>query len=242
MIGQTARMPDVPERPASDPGTPLHDAVLTDRLEAAARSVAVAMQDATAFRQALDAGQRAALAQQAEQQARTLTAVATATLTARLDALERQVRWSGDRLAVLAAWHTGDTRCQVCGEVVPCTTARVLVGDPAPVRRLAVVPTPAAAASTPTLQEQAVAFEAAARPLPVEAAPEPVDAACAEPCPDAVPVRPAPVEAVRDAPSRSVARDGGPAAAEVPSVPSMKDLFAGTRAAGWLDSLLGAKR
>jgi len=39
-----------------------------------------------------------------------------------------------------------------------------------------------------------------------------------------------------------LAADAGPTGDDVPSVPSMKDLFASTRAAGWLDQLLGAKR
>jgi hypothetical protein len=39
-----------------------------------------------------------------------------------------------------------------------------------------------------------------------------------------------------------LAADAGPTGDDVPSVPSMKDLFASTRAAGWLDQLMGAKR
>lgn len=71
------------------------------------------------------------------------------------------------------------------------------------------------------------------------------------------PVAPAPVAAVPATPTTTtpapapgrvtVARqarrgDDGPAAADVPSVPSMKDIFASTRAAGWLSDLRASKR
>jgi len=243
-----------------DPGTPLYDAVLSDRLQAAALSVAQAEQDADAFLAALDRSQTDALEQLAQHRARELVVAQTLTVTTQRDLLERQARVAGDRLAGLAAWHAGDPACRACGEVMPCTTTQVLAGAAAPAIATPASSTPAlsthpiavrgAAATTPetepvgaeqgpavavapiTLEAQAVASEAvhhgAASEVHHEPPAEPVE-------PTKAPVGPAERPAV-------MARDGGPSAADVPSVPSMKHLFSSTRAASWLDNLLGAKR
>jgi len=69
-------------------------------------------------------------------------------------------------------------------------------------------------------------------PVVVAEAPEVVEPpAASEPAPGRVTV------------ARQARRgDDGPAAADVPSVPSMKDIFASTRAAGWLSDLRASKR
>lgn len=230
-------MPDTSHETSGDAGTPIYDAVLADRLQAAARSVAQAEQDAATFRAALDGGQTQAIEQLAERRARELLDAQTLTVTTQRDLLERQARVVGDRLAGLAAWHTGDATCRACGEAMPCTTTQVLAGaaapappEPAPEEPEPEPAEPQHAVDVVTLEAQAVAAEAAHA---VESHHEPVD----EPVDEPVEPTERPAE-----PPAAAARDGGPAAREVPSVPSMKDLFSSTRAASWLDNLLGAKR
>jgi len=84
----------------------------------------------------------------------------------------------------------------------------------------------------------------------LRSAPEVAAEAAAVPEPEVVqaPVPAAPAVPPAPAPGRvTVARqarrgDDGPAPADVPSVPSMKDIFASTRAAGWLSDLRASKR
>lgn len=88
----------------------------------------------------------------------------------------------------------------------------------------------ASAAVAAAQAEQKAAAEEPVAPSPV-AAPTPVTTPAPVPAPGRVTV------------ARQARRgDDGPAAADVPSVPSMKDIFASTRAAGWLSDLRASKR
>ena len=81
-----------------------------------------------------------------------------------------------------------------------------------------------------------------ARPVPAAEPAEP--APLPAPAPAVPPSQPAAAPPGRPAaaPKGRLAADAGPTGQDVPSVPSMKDIFAGSRAAGWLDNLLGARR
>ena len=87
---------------------------------------------------------------------------------------------------------------------------------------------------------------APATPPAAAPAPAPVPAVAPAPTtqPAVPPVRPPKSTPGRPAAARTgrLAADAGPTGEDVPSVPSMKDIFASSRAAGWLDNLLGARR
>ena len=203
-LGHTDRMDVAPS--ATD--TSLYDVVLADHLAAARGAVLVAETAAKEFRTALAVGAAQALEQQAERRAQQLVAERTATLTARVQALERLLRHHAD---TLASSPVPEVPVEV--PVPPPTDAPVLVkavGPKAPAK-----PAQPAVPKLPAVPE-------------LSAVPEPRTT----PNTSSWPARPA----------AGRARDSGPAAAEVPSVPSMKDIFAGTRAASWLDGLLGTKR
>lgn len=135
------------------------------------------------------------------------------------DALEQQAE---QRARVLVAERTADQAAYLAGlerrlRVTEQALARAddqlaeLRGQPAPVVPAMVVPV--------------VVVPVVVAPVVVAPTPEVVSA------PDHV--MPGRVTVLR----RTSSHDDGPAAADVPAVPSMKDIFATTRAAGWLDNL-----
>ena len=202
--------------------TPIFDGVLGDRLAQAREAVQLAEHDSRAFTAALARGQAQALEQLAQARAEALARERTAALTAQVAVLQSEL----ERLR-------GDTQTRT--EVVrpPAPPAGTAAGQAAH----APAPDPAAPA-TP-----AAPPARAAQPARVVVAP----AAAAV---TVTAVRPAAargdgtVRAGRPTTVRTgrLAADAGPTGDDVPSVPSMKDLFASTRAAGWLDQLMGAKR
>lgn len=198
--------------------TPIFDGVLGDRLAAARESVERAERDAQRFRSALDAGREQALEQLAQSRAEALTAERTAELAARVESLERLLsRATAERDRALAAL------------------------DPVETSPAASPPPADTDASTRPADEPAEPAVDSELPVdePVEpVTPTPVDVPAARPAPAPAPT---PVPVATRPPARKAA-DQGPTGADVPAVPSMKDIFAGTRAAGWLDSLLGSKR
>ncbi len=211
--------------------TPIFDGVLGDRLVAARQEVEQAGRDAQAFATALDAGQTQALGQLVELKARALVAERTSALTTRVTLLERELRAAHDRLAVRPTPV----------EEPPATPA----ADPVPTPRTApVVQVPGQPVADPAVRRTA----RTAPPVPTPAGTLTPRPAVAVPRPAAVPARgaaAAPDPAVRPASQARTGRkaaDEGPTGEDVPTVPSMRDLFAGSRAASWLDGLLGAKR
>lgn len=221
--------------------TPIFDGVLGDRLATARQAVEQAGRDADAFAAALDAGQTQALGQLVELRARALVAERTSKLTDRVSLLERELQAAQDRLAVRPA---------------PVRLAAGAGGaDPASTPRSApVVQVPGQPASDPAVRRTARTAPAVPTPAP---APAPTHArpAARESRPTAAPSRPTgvPVPAATAvtasagrpaSPERTgrKAADEGPTGEDVPTVPSMRDLFAGSRAASWLDGLMGARR
>lgn len=204
--------------------TPIFDGVLGDRLAAARAREERAGQQAAAFAAALTAGQAQALEQLAQTRAEALAAERTATLAARVEALEQQLRQAQDEreaaVAELEAARAEPATPAVAAPVAEEPAEEPMVEEPAAEEPAAQGPV----AEQPVEEEQAVPVEA---PAPVVTVLTPREPAATTP-----PVR---------APGRKAA-DAGPTGEDVPSVPSMKDIFASTRAAGWLDSLLGAKR
>lgn len=205
--------------------TPIFDGVLGDRLAAARAAVELAGQQAAAFQEALDAGRAHALEQLAQSRAQALTAGRTAALTARVEVLERALLTAHrERAAALAELQQrrGGGPAPVTPTAVAPTVEVVATGDSPPAHDRAPVPLQ----STPPTAATVAAATTATRA-----------AAAVSPAPAATVTRPAVAR------SRGrLAGDDGPAVEDVPSVPSMKDLLGSTRAAGWLDSLLGARR
>ena len=215
--------------------TPIFDGVLGDRLAAARAAVELAGRQAAAFREALDAGRAHALEQLAQSRAQALTAKRTAALTARVEVLERALLTAHrERAAALAELQQrrGAGPAPVTPTAVAPTVEVVATGDSPPAHDRAPVPLQSTPPTAATIAVTTVA------PTTVAATTTATRAAAA--------VNPAPAATVtRPAVARSrgrLAGDDGPAAEDVPSVPSMKDLLGSTRAAGWLDSLLGARR
>ena len=224
LAGQTAPM-----------DTPIFDGVLGDRLAQAREAVQLAEHDSRAFAAALAQGQAQALEQLAQARAEALARERTAALTAQVAVLQSEL----ERLR-------GDTQTRT--EVVrppspPAGTAAGQAGQAPP-------PDPAAPATPAASPDPAAVATPAVPPATPVAPPARVVVA-----PDAAAVTVAAgggrmhrsdgtVRAGRPTTVRTgrLAADAGPTGDDVPSVPSMKDLFASTRAAGWLDQLMGAKR
>ena len=213
--------------------TPIFDGVLGDRLAAARAAVELAGRQAAAFREALDAGRAHALEQLAQSRAQALTAKRTAALTARVEVLERALLTAHrERAAALAELQQrrGAGPAPVTPTAVAPTVEVVATGDSPPAHDRAPVPLQ----STPPTAAPIAATTVAATTAATSASRA---AAAVSPAPAATVNRPVVAR------SRGrLAGDDGPAVEDVPSVPSMKDLLGSTRAAGWLDSLLGARR
>ena len=197
--------------------TPIFDGVLSDRLAQARAEVELAGRDAQAFAAARSQSQAQALEQLARARADALIRERTATLTARIAVLEAELR-------------------QVRGaQAVRPPVAEV---RPAPGSENS-------GAVAPTGPPVSGAEPAAPAPLPAPA-PAPTTQPADPPLTPATstPSRPAAARTGRPAAARTgrLAADAGPTGQDVPSVPSMKDIFASSRAAGWLDNLLGARR
>lgn len=229
--------------------SPLYDTVLADVLAEARDAVWVAELAAKQFRAALAVGAAKALEQQAERRAQQLVGERTAVLSARVVALERLLRHQGDTLA--SAIIVTPAEAPV-GPVMkpPAPSTKPASVQPAPAKPDPVPPAPAvrltttAAATAATVTAAATAVETATAATTVTAPGRPTAATTpgrpTTTATTATPVRAADITPVRPAVRR--AKDTGPTAADVPSVPSMKDIFSSTRAASWLDGLLGAKR
>ena len=193
--------------------TPIFDGVLGDRLAQARAEVERAGRDAQAFAAARSQSQAQALEQLAQARADALVRERTATLTARIAVLETELR-------------------QVRG----AQAVRLPVADvgPAPGRE-------SSGAVAPIARPVPAAEPAAQAPLPAPA-PTPQPAVTPVTPPASTPSQPAPGSRPAAARTGRLAADAGPTGQDVPSVPSMKDIFASSRAAGWLDNLLGARR
>ena len=216
--------------------TPIFDEVLGDRLAAARAAVELAGRQAAAFREALDAGRAHALEQLAQSRAQALTTERTAALTARVEVLERALL-TAHRERTAARAELQQRRVGGPDPVTPTAVAPtvevVATGDSPPAHDRAPVPLQ----STPPTAATVAATTIAATTVAAAATATHAAAAAVSPAPAATVTRPAVAR------SRGrLAGDDGPAAEDVPSVPSMKDLLGSTRAAGWLDSLLGARR
>ena len=192
--------------------TPIFDGVLGDRLAQARAEVERAGRDAQAFAAARSQGQAQALEQLAQARADALVRERTATLTARIAVLQAELRQVREARAVRP----------------PAT--EVPASGPVPdVAAAAAVPLAAAPAAPPAVPR--TTQPAVPRISPPASTPGP-------------PSTPAAARNSRPTPARTgrLAADAGPTGEDVPTVPSMKDIFASSRAAGWLDSLLGARR
>ncbi|MCW2613778.1 MAG: hypothetical protein JWN08_772 [Frankiales bacterium] len=198
--------------------TPTFDGVLADRLAAARTSVERAGRDAAAFRTALDAGQAQALEELARQRAEQLASERTAALTARVTELEQQLdRAHAQRAADLP---------------VEAEPAEAEPAEAQAVEAQGAAPGAGAVADHPAVGDEPT--------VPAEGVPAAAVRQEPTPPPTGRPVLVPRPPLGRPSPGR--ASDQGPTGTDVPSVPSMKDIFASTRAAGWLDSLLGAKK
>ena len=193
--------------------TPIFDGVLGDRLAQARAEVERAERDAQAFAAAQSHGQAQALEQLARTRADALVRERTATLTARIAVLEAELRQVRGAQAVRP----------------PATEVRPASGPVPDVAAAAAVPLAAAPAAPPAVPR--TTQPAVPRISPPASTPGP-------------PSTPAAARNSRPTPARTgrLAADAGPTGEDVPTVPSMKDIFASSRAAGWLDSLLGARR
>ena len=198
--------------------TPIFDGVLGDRLAQARAEVERAGRDAQAFAAARSQSQAQALEQLAQARADALVRERTATLIARIAVLEAELRQVRGAQAVRppAAEVRPAPGSEKGGAVAPAT-------PPVPAPAPAPVPAPAPASAPPPTTQPAVP------PTTQPAVPR------VRP-PASTPGRPAAARTGR------LAADAGPTGEDVPSVPSMKDIFASSRAAGWLDNLLGARR
>ena len=201
--------------------TPIFEGVLSDRLAQARAEVELAGRDAQAFAAARSQNQAQALEQLARARADALVRERTATLTARIAVLEaelRQVRGvQAVRPPVAEVWPAPGS--ENSGSVAP-TAPPVSGAEPA-------APAPAPAPTTqPAVPPSQPAAARTGRPAAARTG------------------RPAAARTGRPAAARTgrPAADAGPTGQDVPSVPSMKDIFASSRAAGWLDNLLGASR
>ena len=204
--------------------TPIFDGVLGDRLAQAREAVQLAEHDSRAFTAALALGQAQALEQLAQTRAEALARERTAALTAQVAILDSELR----RLRADAANRSEAVR-------PPTAAAPATPADPAAPATLAPAPDPAAPPA-PAASPARVVLAPAAAAVSVAA----VSVAAVHPAARGDGT----VRAGRPATVRTgrLAADAGPTGDDVPSVPSMKDLFASTRAAGWLDQLLGARR
>ena len=193
--------------------TPLFDGLLGDRLAEARAAIDLAQQDAQQFRAGLTRSAADALEQQAQERARELVQQRTATQDSHLAALERRLR-ATEQALVAADTELAALRNQATTATRP---------------GLNVVAPPAMAAASAT---------ASPEPAPVQVQLVPPPAATPLPAP-ATPAASQPQWSPGRVTVFRLARrhDEGPAAADVPSVPSMNDIFATTRAASWLDKL-----